>query len=275
MELQTAYLHKLQTALATDPRIKAAWLTGSFGRGNADRYADIDLNLWLDVADLEGFRQGTEAWLNELRPLVLFTWMFNDRMANCLTTDGLRLDLWLHSDDAPLLDESRVQVLLDRENALQFGAPAPVPDDAAFKKRLAQQIREFWRCIALTPAVIGRDERIVSLVGLTVEVNILTDVLISGYGIPRDSGVKRLNPFLPEGLRAEIEQALAFDGLSTSNLVQAHLALARIMQAQGRQLADCHGFEYPAELESAALGYVMRELGATGVVGLVESEEQQ
>ncbi|MCC6454663.1 MAG: nucleotidyltransferase domain-containing protein [Caldilineaceae bacterium] len=275
MELQTEYLHKLQAALEAAPTIKAAWLTGSFGRGNADRYSDIDLNLWLDAVDLEGFRQGTETWLNELRPLVLFTWMFNDRMANCLTVDGLRLDLWLHSDGMPQLDESRVQVLLDRENALQFGASVAEPDAAALKKRLAQQIREFWRCIALTPAVIGRDERIVSLMGLTVESNILTDVLISGYGIPRDSGVKRLNPFLPEGLRAEIEQALAFDGLSLSSLVQAHLALARIMQAQGRQLATRHDFAYPAEVERAALAYVMRELGAMDVVGLVESEEQQ
>ncbi len=122
MELQTEYLHKLQAALEANSTIKAAWLTGSFGRGNADRYSDIDLNVWLDAGDLETFRKETRAFLQEISPLALFRWMFNDRMANALTTDGIRIDLWLHTDAAPTLAEDRVQVLLDRENALKFGA---------------------------------------------------------------------------------------------------------------------------------------------------------
>jgi hypothetical protein len=265
MELQTEYLHKLQFALEANRAIKGAWLSGSFGRGNADRYSDIDLNLWLDAAELESFRQGTQAWLEALRPLVLFRWMFNDRMVNALTADGLRLDLWLHTEP-PTLDQSRVQVLLDRENALQFGATAATPDPEALKNRLLDQIREFWRCISLSPAVIGRDERIVALIGLTIMVNILTDVIITGYGIARDSGMKRLNPFLPEELRQEIEESLALDGLINSSLAQATLTLARIMQEEGRQLAARHGFEYPIEIETAALEYTMRELANIGVV---------
>jgi predicted nucleotidyltransferase len=271
MELQSDYVQKLQAAVVAEPRIKAAWLTGSLGRGNADRYSDIDLNLWLDAANLDQFRQETEKWLNELRPLVLFTWMFHDRMANSLTVDGLRIDLWLHTHSAPMLDESRVQILLDRDDALQFGT-IPMPVDAtALKNRLIQQIREFWRCISLLPAVIGRDERIVTLVGLTVEVNILTDVLISGYGIAHDSGVKRLNPFLPEEARLEIENALAFsslnnEGLTNKGLADAHLALAQIMQEQGRQLATRHGFEYPTAVEDAVLQYTLNELTSLGIV---------
>jgi hypothetical protein len=118
----------------------------------------------------------------------------------------------------------------------------------------------------MTPAVIGRDERIVSLIGLTVEANILTGVIITGYGIERDSGVKRLNPFLPERLRQEIEESLAFDGLTNSSLVHAHLAFARIMQEEGRQLAARHGFDYPAKLESTAIEYTMHELATMGIV---------
>jgi hypothetical protein len=266
MELQTEYLQSLQTAMEANPTIKAAWLTGSFGRGNADRYSDIDLNLWLDAADLDAFRQGTQAWLNELHTLVLFRWMFNDRMANALTSDGLRLDLWLHTDAAPTLDQSRVQVLLDRENALQFGTTTTAPDADALKNRLLDQIREFWRCIALSPSVLGRDERIVSLIGLSITVNILTDIIIVGYGIPRDSGMKRLNPFLPAELRQEIEEALAFDGLTNSALAQATLTIARIMQEEGRQIAKQRGFEYPVEIETAALEYTMSELAMLGVV---------
>jgi hypothetical protein len=265
MELQTQFLHKLQHALEASPAIKAAWLSGSFGRGNADRYSDIDLNLWLDATELESFRHNTQAWLEALSPLVLFRWMFDNRMANALTCGGLRIDLWLHIDP-PLLDGSRVQMLLQRDNTLSFDAKVTTPDPAATAARLLEQIKEFWRCIAMLPTVIGRDERIVALVGLTVEVNLLTDVILSGYAIVRDSGVKRLNPFLPEDLRLEIEEALAFDGLTNSSLAQAHLTLARIMQEEGRQIAIHHGFDYPVEVETAALAYTMGELASIGVV---------
>jgi hypothetical protein len=104
------------------------------------------------------------------------------------------------------------------------------------------------------------------LTGLAIESNILTDVIIQGYAIPRDSGVKRLNPFLPDALRQRIEEALALNGLTQSSLVQAHLALARIMQSEGRQIAARHYFDYPIELESAALEYAMQELAAMGVM---------
>jgi hypothetical protein len=259
MDALTEYLQALQSALHSHPTVKVAWLTGSFGRGNADRYSDIDLNLWLEGSELDAFRQATQAWLQGIRPLVLFRWMFNDRMANALTADGLRLDLWLHTN-APTLDHERVHLLLDRTNRVQFDTRPTAPDTTTVAARLFDQIREFWRCIALTPAVIGREEYIVAVVGLTVEVNLLTDVVITGYGIPRDSGVKRLNPFLPAGLRAEIEGALAFGALTGKSLTAAHLALARIMMREGRQLATQHGFAYPFKVEEAALGYIRREL---------------
>lgn len=265
MEAQHEYLQALQMALEAKPAVKAAWLTGSFGRGNADRYSDIDLNLWLDAAAMDDFRHGTETWLNAVRPLVLFRWMFNDRMVNALTADGLRLDLWLHTD-VPKLDPSKVKVMINRDDALEFAASVAAPDAAALKQRLLDQIREFWRCIAMTPVIAGRGESLVGLFGLTIEVNILTDVVISGYGIARDSGVKRLNPFLPEALRAEIESAVDLNGLTNRNLVNAHLALARIMQREGRTIASRHSFDYPVDIETAALDYTQREVAELDMV---------
>jgi hypothetical protein len=88
---------------------------------------------------------------------------------------------------------------------------------------------------------------------------------MSGYGIPRDRGVKNLNGFLPLDTRKEIEQALSLQGLTPQSCVRANLALARIMQTHGRVIADRHQFEYPAELERAVLDYVNRELEILGI----------
>lgn len=262
---QLGYLAQLEPLLHADARIRAAWLGGSFGRGNADRYADIDLHVLVASDELDAVRSALDAAVATVRPLVLSRWLFNARMFNGLTEDGLRLDLWLH-DDAPTLDKRKVRVLLGHDEALRFEDVTVRPDAATTQARLAQHMTEFWRCIALLPSVIGRDELIVSVQGLTIEVNHLIDVIILGGEIERDSGVKRLNPFLPDEQRQAIEAALALDGLDQQSLVNAHMALARIMQRIGPALAAHHGIDYPTDVENAALAYVERELAPLGLV---------
>ena len=88
---------------------------------------------------------------------------------------------------------------------------------------------------------------------------------MTGYAIQRDRGVKTLNQFLPAIPRAEIEAALALQGLSRASLVHAHLALARLMQRYGRLFADQYGYPYPTDLEAAVLTYVQNELGLLGL----------
>src|ERR1044072_7687152 len=45
---QDRLLQQLTSVLSQDPRILGLWLTGSFGRGEGDRWSDIDL--WAEVA---------------------------------------------------------------------------------------------------------------------------------------------------------------------------------------------------------------------------------
>lgn len=263
---QQELLDLLQNAVNTDSRIGAAWLEGSFGRGNADRYSDIDLHLLLDESVIDSFRAGAEGWLAALRPLALYRLMFGGSMINALTRDGLRLDIWLHAGKTREIDERKAKVLVDREGALQQGKRPDAPKPEALAAQLEQQIREFWRCIALMPSVLGRGELLVSLIGIGIEIPLLSDVLINGYGIERDSGVKRLNVFLPEGLQRKMEQALEINGLSAASMANAHWRLARIMQEEGRKIAARHNFAYPAELERDVLAYVRDELAQLGVV---------
>ena len=246
-----AILDDLSTQMHDDPRIRAAWLEGSFGRGDADAYSDLDLHLLLRADDLAAFQ--AEAWLDAVCPLVLCTTLFDGKMINALTADGVRIDLWLHGGERAAVQPGKVRVLYDPGGRVDFAAPVAPPEELALAAELEAQIKEFWRCIALLPVVIGRDEKIVSFWGLSVEVNILTNVLIKGYRVARDAGVKKLNAFLPAETRTEIEGALALDGLTSSSLVTAHLALAGIMQQHGPAIAQAHGFAYPAVLEEVVL----------------------
>lgn len=264
MEMQQAFIEAATDALVEDPRVRAAWLEGSFGRGDADRYSDVDLHVLLEPETGAGFRDDAEAWLNGLRPLVLYKLMFGGAMINALTDEGLRVDIWLHEGASYAVEPDKARVLTAAPGALHNKQAAPV-DPAAVAARLDEQMREFWRCIAMTPVIVGRDERIVGHMGLTVEQGILVNVLLDGYGIARDAGVKKLNPFLPAPLRQSIEDALSVPTLTPEALAAAHLALARIMQEHGPIIARRHQIEYPHALEESALNYVHRELGRLGM----------
>lgn len=262
MQMQHEFLADLQQTLAADPRIQAAWLAGSFGRGNADRYSDIDLHLLVDNAS--DFCAGARAWLEALRPLVLYKVIFDGQMINALTDAGLRIDLWLHAN-APMhaLDPVSHRVLIDRTGVLRLETPSSSPPDPAqVAATMLAQIEEFWRCIALLPTVIGRRELLVAFTGLNVELAIATELLLAGYGRTRERGVKVLNSYLGDERRAELEAALQLQGLHAESLVMAHMALAGVIRAQGPLLAAQHNFTYPQELEDAVLRYVASELQA-------------
>ncbi len=69
--------------------IRAAWLEGSFGRGNADRYSDLDIHLLLVPEHWQTFQAEVKSWLSPIRPLVLFNLLFDGKMVNALTADGI------------------------------------------------------------------------------------------------------------------------------------------------------------------------------------------
>lgn len=261
MELQSHYINQLTSLAQDDPRARAIWLAGSFGKGIADRFSDVDAHILLADGTVDDFRQNVRAWLEQIRPLVLFRLMFDGQMVNALTVDGLRLDLWMHGDASVDVPQGATQVLWQQEDVLRWG-PAPSPqltkDEVA--RQLGWLIPEFWRCIAMLPVGIGRQERIVCITGAMVEIQVLTDAFIAGAGVRNDRGAKARNDFLPTELRAAVEAAISLPDLSDAALIQLHLRLARLMQQHGPILCARWQIPYPQEIEDAALRYVASEI---------------
>ncbi len=258
--LQSTFFAQLGHRLSADSRIRAAWLEGSFGHGDADRYSDIDLHLLVDPSAADHFRANAENWLSSIQPLVLFKWMFGTSMINALTVDGLRIDIWLHEGQEIERDAARVQLLSARPDAFRFVDTPAEDKPESIAPMLDERISEFWRCIVLLPSVLGRNELIVTQMGLAIELRLLTDILIDGYNVERDAGVKKLNRFLPGDTQQAIEQALSIDGLSARTAALSHLRLAAIMQQHGPSIAAHHGISYPSELEDAVIVHVASEL---------------
>ena len=259
------YLKAFADKAASDSHILAAWLEGSFAKGTADRYSDIDIHLLVAEENKETFQQGLESWLSDIQSLVLFKDTFPGQMMTCITTAGLRVDVWLHTETTITLERAKVHLLFAAEGCIQFKEGRRDQESKDVSSVLKQHFNEFWRVLAILPTVLGREERIAGFMGTTFAVMSLTEVLIIGSGKQRDRGVKNINAFVSQVLREEVEDALTIQSIDRASIAKAHLRLTAIMQQYGQDIAKQHGVVYPLALEKAVLNYISKELQILGL----------
>ena len=259
------YLKAFADKAASDVRVLGTWLEGSFATGTADRYSDIDLHLLVAEENKETFQHRLESWLSDIQSLVLFKDTFPGQMMTCITTTGLRVDVWLHTGDTISLERPKVRVLSATKGCIQFKKACRGKESKDVSSVLKQHFNEFWRVLAILPTVLGREERIAGFMGTTFAVMSLTEVLIIGSGKQRDRGVKNINAFVSQVLREEVEEALTMQSIDRAGIAKAHLRLTAIMQQYGPNIAKQHGVVYPSALEKAVLNYISRELQILGL----------
>lgn len=259
------YLKAFADKAASDVRVLGAWLEGSFAKDTADRYSDIDIHLLVAEENKETFQHGLESWLSDIQSLVLFKETFPGQMMTCITTAGLRVDVWLHIGDIIALECAKVRVLSAVEGCIQFKETCRDKESKDVSSVLKQHFNEFWRVLSILPTVLGREEHIAGFMGTTFAVMSLTEVLIIGSGNQRDRGVKNINAFVPQTLREEIEEALTMQSINREGIAKAHLRLTAMMQRYGPDIAKQHGVVYPLALEKTVLNYISRELQILGL----------
>jgi hypothetical protein len=270
IDMQTRFIESLTTAAKTDPRIRAAWLAGSYGKGIDDRWSDVDAHLLIDPTRIDDFRGGIRGWLESLRPLVLYRLMFGGQMVNAMTDEGMRLDVWLHDGASAEVVEGQTQVLYAEESSLTWKPhPGTELSQAEAAAALEQAIPEFWRCVAMLPVPLGRDEKLIGAAGNFLILLLLTDVLSVQSGIRKYRGVKALNGFLPPELRRLAEDATSLPALTHEELARFQLRLARIMQEHGPAICAQWEVDYPQPLEDAVMGYIERELRQMGYASVL------
>ena len=271
---QDRYIDALAAKAEADPRIRAAWLAGSFGKETADRWSDVDAHLLIDRAALEEFREDVETWLAAIRPLVLMRMMFNGRMVNAMTDEAMRLDVWLHDEDRAELTLGESRVLYEDEGTLAWQPhPGDVLTPAAAAELLGKGIPEFWRCVAMLPVVVGRAEKLVGAAGNSIILLLLTDVLCAASGRRRDRGVKALNDFLLPDHLQRVEEAVSLANLPLEDAARFPLRLARIMRDCGPAICLQWQVAYPCALEEAVLRYLNQELRSLGLASMLKELE--
>ena len=268
---QSRFIDTLAAKAEADPCIRAAWLTGSFGKDTADRWSDVDAHLLIDAGAFDEFHRKVETWLVQIRPLVFLRLMFNGRMVNAMTDEAMRLDLWLHDEEVAKVTTGETRVLCEEEGALSWLlhlGEALTLEAAA--ELLHREIPEFWRCVSMLPVVVGREEKLVGAAGNSIILLALTNVLCTASGYRRDRGVKALNGFLLPHHRKCVEEAVLLSTLPPNEMMRFPLRLARIMREYGPAICDQWKVNYPHAMEETVLRYVTQELRSLGYGSVLE-----
>lgn len=261
---QLMLLGRLVEALRADDRISAIWAEGSMARGEADRYSDIDLHALAEGEGAPAVIADLPAILAAAGTVVLLRTVPGTTITTGVMDDGLRFDVVLESAQDLKRLRGAFQALYERRPGDLAELTKRTQPVAPQAERVTLAVAEFWRCIGLLPAVLGRGELLVACQGHGLMVGMAAEIVMASEGKARQTGAKRLNQLLPDGVREQLEAAIPA-GAGAQAIATAQHRLARIVAEHGRHCAQRYGFAYPEDLERAVLTYTAAELTLLGI----------
>jgi predicted nucleotidyltransferase len=248
--------------LREDPRVQAAWLAGSFGRGDADAFSDVDLLIVVGDEDRDAYLAGWEAVIERIAPTVYRKALVHGEIGvyNAITRDWMRLDLTVMGP-AHVASRARsgLKVLFDRAE-LHGSLPergSPIPPDPDRVQRLTV---EFLRVLGLLAVVLGRGEVLVAVTGCGHLRNHLISLFLETAAVEDRGGVLKLAPLLSEQQRTALE-ALPPLVATRDSVIEVHRALAEAFLPAARALHARLGLEWPDQFEHATLSHLEAQLG--------------
>jgi hypothetical protein len=240
--------------LATDPRVRGLWLTGSFGAGTADEYSDVDMFVLVADAQLPPF---VDAWLAHVVPVyqpLLARQLAPAPVFNHVLPGWLRWDVVVGGPgDLNDLDPDAVMELLNRDGV----HPTPSFRQGVQTSAVREMAEEFLRILGLLPVVVGRGELVTAVSGAGLLRQLLTTLLRYRAEGPRLSGALHLSRVLPSDEMAALA-AMPPVYADRAAVIRAHLSYAAMFLPIARDLL---GPDHPQDLEKACWDYLQTQLG--------------
>jgi predicted nucleotidyltransferase len=246
-----AILNRFVAACQADARVVAAFLGGSYARGAADAYSDLDLYLVTSDEGYAGFFAEREAFMHQLGTPVFLKDTNNygfDLLLYVLAdgTDGElgmgRAGWFTHIHGGPYT------TLLDKQGILT-GAVFPLASlpEAEQVENLREQMAWFWHDLAHFITALGR-RRLWAAAGALEDlrrpcVNLAR--LRHNFAVPAE-GYEKLEQALPIAQLAPIQAS--FSPLEPEALLRAAVVTVRFYQELAPPLAAAHSLPYSTDL---------------------------
>ena len=157
---QLAFVNRFMQACQTDERVVAAFLGGSYAKGKADQFSDIDLCVITTDTASEDFFNQRESFLRSLGELVFFENFGIPNIVFFIFADGTEGELNFGSEGhLDQIHSGPFRVLLDKKGILGEAVFSEETADAARQmEELRHNIDWFWHELSHFITAIGRGQ---------------------------------------------------------------------------------------------------------------------
>jgi predicted nucleotidyltransferase len=258
---QLALLEHVVEALKANVRVRAAFLRGSFYRGQPDTYSDLDLFAVVEEADAEELLElgrttlrnaGGTLWVSALETA--------PPQLRALFPGPLKLDLTIVTTET-LPPYEGWRILFDRDHLLRTRARATQLFEPLRPEHVAMVCDQFWWNMFSSVGQIKRGQLWMALHLLDVCRADLAQIM-RWRRDPEHPAERYIN--LERHLTAEDQQALAqsLAGYDLRAIAEALLTAADAFEPAAREVAARVGGDYPAALAHNTKQFFIREFWA-------------
>lgn len=236
--------------------VGAAFVGGSYGRGEADSYSDVDVYAVVTSADeVPDVMTRLEEVLESIAPILFSNILPNARTINCITEEWLRFDLTVVNGlELAFLAGGQVKPLFDEIGLSESLAKATPSPPQATAEALLGIVNEFIRVLGLSVAVKGRDDLVVAQTGTNLLRDMLIRTLVMSNGVEVRRGVLALRKDLTERQHAML---VALPSGSTWSSIGARTrAIADAFFPVARAVARQVGAVWPERFEQLTRAYL-------------------
>lgn len=258
---QEQFIETIRQVLDSDPRVIALFLGGSFGKGQADGYSDIDLVAIVARDDQAEFNTAWRQRLQAIAPIVFWNETGKDQhLFNAITEQWQRIDL-ISADEDALKKRSKdsLKPLIDR-HGLYDTLPATIPWPGPNRGYLTYLINEFFRVFGLFAVAAGRKEYLLGVAGVELLRMMLFNLLSEEVERVDKGGMLAWSRRLSEE-QLDLLATIPPVAPTLQSIIDAHLACASAFLPRARKLAARWDIEWPQAFEDATWKHLEREVG--------------
>jgi predicted nucleotidyltransferase len=242
-------MHRFVAACQADERVVAATLYGSYARGAADAYSDLDLGLITTDAAYEDFVAGREAFIRLLGEPLLLEDFDLPNLVFCIFPDGTEVELALGRESQFNLNQGGpYRVLLDKKDLL-VGAVFPryQPAPAEQSETLRRLVYWFWHDLSHFIAAMGRGQLWWAYGQLEALRRYCVNLARLRYDFSVEAdGYDKVEQAIPGEHLSSLQTTCC--PLEPGAMLQAALVIVGFYQELAPHLAQTHGITYPAAL---------------------------
>jgi hypothetical protein len=258
---QQQLIDGVNAALADDATIHALFLAGSYGRGTADAWSDVDLLAVVAAEDQPAFAIRWRAALHAITPIVFWNELNRGGLIiTAISDEWLRCDLNVATPgNLGRRSKDRLKPLIDRD-----GIYDALPDSLPFKKPDPQVvhylIHEFIRMLGLIPVAVGRQEYVTMALGIGMMRGHLEALLMQDHTDPDPGGILHQSKLLPPD-QMRLLSSLPYPGPDREALIEANFEIACQFMPRARELARRLDITWPEQFEAATRRRLSLTLG--------------